>query len=242
MAATLACGRDAVLSHRSAAELWQLQRRSGRVIEVTRATGWLGPRRVALHRGPLPADERTVVDGIPVTTVPRTIIDLAAVVPRGQLQRALNEIEVRGLVDVLSIADLLRRYPRRPGTAVVRELLADESATRGVPDQRLEERFLAVLEAHDLPRPRLNADLSVRNRFFRPDCLWAKRRLIVELDGRASHGTARAFEKDRERDRLLLTDGWQVMRVTWRQLDREEPQVVADLRRVLAETRPAPGS
>lgn len=104
---------------------------------------------------------------------------------------------------------------------------------RGVTRSKLERRFQAVLAETDLPRPRLNAPVSVNGRFFEVDCLWPERRLIVELDGRESHGTDLAFEKDRERDRLLLVEGWRVTRVTWRQLRDDAPAVVADLRRLL---------
>lgn len=181
----------------------------------------------------MPEDEIGWVDGIPVTSVPRTILDLAASLPRAQLERAMNEVEVRGLWDRLSVPDLLERYPRRPGTAALRALLRDQLAMRGVTQNDFEERFAALLDAHGLPKPRFNADVAVRGRFFKVDCHWAAARLVVELDGRASHDTVRAFERDRERDRLLLVDGWQVVRVTWRQL-RDEPRiVVADLRRLL---------
>lgn len=88
-----------------------------------------------------------------------------------------------------------------------------------------------------LPRPRLNADLAVDGRFFSVDCLWQRERLIVELDGRAVHATRQAFESDRERDRLLLADGWRVMRVTWRQLRSQGSAVAADLWKALAHAR-----
>jgi hypothetical protein len=147
------------------------------------------------------------VDGIPVTSVSRTLLDLAGVLTKLQLERALNEAEVLRLTDKLSVPALLERYPRRGGSAV----LADA----------------------DLPLPRLDAAVSVRRRFFEADCLRAEQRLIVELDGRESHGTELAFEKDRERDRLLLVEGWRVTRVTWRQLRDDAPAVIADLRRLL---------
>lgn len=200
---------------------------------MTRPTGWSGPKGVLLHRSSIPEDERAVVDGIPVTSLPRTILDLAAVVSTRQVERALNEMEVRGLTDRLSVSDLLERYPGRRGSAVLRRLLGDRDTFAGVTQNELEELFLALVDSHGLPRPRVNADISVRGRFFRPDFLWAQRRLIVELDGRGVHGTAAAFEADRERDRILLTEGWRVMRVTWRQL-RDRPDVLCtDLRRAL---------
>jgi very-short-patch-repair endonuclease len=181
----------------------------------------------------LPADERTVVDGIPVTSVPRTVLDLAAVLPKQRLERALNEVEVQGLTDRLSIPDLLARYPRRRGSAVLRSLLGEGAAARGVTKNDFEERFAALVDSHGLPKPRFNADLAIRGRFFSVDCLWANERLIVELDGGAVHGTPRAFESDRERDRLLLADGWRVMRVTWRQLRDQGAAIASDVRKAL---------
>lgn len=178
-------------------------------------------------------DELTVVDRIPATSVSRTLFDLAAVVSRQQLEKALNEAEVRGLTDRLSLPDLLERYPRRRGSVTLRSLLGREMATRGVARNDFEQRLKTLLEGSDLPRPRFNADLHVGGRFFEVDCLWSAQRLVVELDGRAVHGTRLAFEKDRERDRLLMADGWRVVRVTWRQLRDDAPAILADLRRML---------
>jgi very-short-patch-repair endonuclease len=158
---------------------------------------------------------------------------MATILTKFQLERALNEAEVLRLTDRLSVVDLLERYPRRRGSAVLRPLLRDRTAARGITRSELEERFVALLESTDLPRPRLNADVAVRGRFFEVDCLWSDQRVIVELDGRSAHGTDRAFEKDRERDRLLLAEGWRATRVTWRQLQDDAPAVVADLRRLL---------
>lgn len=233
MAAVLACGPGATLSHRSAAELWQLVHRSRRRIEVTRASGWRAPPGVAVHRASLAPDETCVIAGIPVTGLSRTILDLAAAMSVRQLEKVLNEAEVRQLTDVLSIPDLLERYPRRQGTRVLHALLKDKAANRGITRSELEERFAALLKGTDLPRPRLNAQVAVRGRFFEADCLWSRQRVIVELDGKQAHGTDLAFERDRERDRLLLADGWRVMRVTWRQLRDDGPAVVADIRKAL---------
>jgi very-short-patch-repair endonuclease len=237
MAATLALGPGTVLSHRSAGELWGIVARSSRAIEVVRPTNARDRLQIVAHRSLLPDDELTMVDRIPLTTVPRTILDLAAVVSPRQLERALNEVEVQDLTDRLSVPDLLARYPRRRGTAVLCALLGEGAERRGVTKSELEERFVALLDEHELPRPRLNADLVVSGRAFIVDCMWAAERLIVELDGQAVHGTAKAFEADRERDRLLLADGWRVMRITWRQLRNQEPSIAADLRKALARAR-----
>lgn len=233
LAAVLAGGRDAVLSHRSAGEAWGVTRGATAPIEVTRRTGWRAPAGIRAHRGKISSDEVTEVDGIPVTTVPRTVLDLARVLDRKQLDRVLNEVEVLGLTDALSLPDLLDRYPRRPGSALLRAVLADLGAGRGATVNDFEALFADLIAVHDLPIPRFNADLSVRGRFIRPDALWDRQRVIVELDGRAAHGTALAFETDRERDRLLLADGWRVVRVTWRQLREDPARITADLRAVL---------
>jgi very-short-patch-repair endonuclease len=233
MAAVLYSGPDAVLSHRSAAQLWGLMSRSGHRAEVTRRT-YLRPHPlICSHRSVLPDDERTVVDGIPVTTTPRTILDLATVASRRQVERALNEVEVQRLTDPLSIPDLLARYPRRRGTAVLRDLLDEGSEAGGVTRNDFEESLVPLLDSNGLPRPRFNADVSVAGRFYSVDCLWQRGRLIVELDSRAVHGTRQAFESDRERDRLLMVNGWRVMRITWRQLRNQQVLIASDLRKAL---------
>jgi very-short-patch-repair endonuclease len=123
---------------------------------------------------------------------------------------------------------------------MLRALLDDRVETRGITRSRLEERFVAILARSDLPRPHLNAGLAVRDRFFEVDCLWREQRVIVELDGMRTHGTDLAFEKDRERDRLLIADGWRVTRITWRQLRDDAPAVLADLSTLLRTPPPRP--
>lgn len=237
MAVALAAGPEAVLSHRTAAQLWRFLPRSSRDFEVTRPAYLRPDQGIQGHRSALPEDERTSVDGIPTTTAPRTMLDLAAVASRRQVERALNEMEAQRLTDRLSIPILLDRYPRRRGSAVLRSLLDEGAEARGVTKYEMEERFAALIESHGLPRPRRNADLAVRDRIFNVDCLWADARLVVELDGRAVHGTRRAFESDRERDRLMLTEGWRVVRITWRQLNDSEAAVASDIRKALIQGR-----
>lgn len=240
MAAVLSAGSSAVLSHRSAAALWGLLPPPSIGIEVTRPKRFRSRPGLRAHRSAIGSDEVAKLDGIPVTSMPRTLFDLAAVVDRQRLETAFNEVEVRGLTDRLSVIDLLERYPGRRGSAALRAILGDEEKAQGITKKELERRFAAVLAGTDLPRPRRNADLAVGGRFYEVDCLWADQRLIVELDGRATHRTARAFEGDREKDRLLLVDGWRVIRITWRQLRDDAPAVIADLRELLRGQRPPP--
>ena len=233
MAAVLAAGPDAVLSYRSAGQLWGLLPRAHIQPEVTRPPGSSISRTgLTIHRYALCPDEVTVVNGIPTTSVFRTIFDLSAGFSMRRLEKAINETEVRGLTDAVSLPQLLDRYPGRRGAANLRALLAAKSPG-GVTRNEFEERFLRLIDRHRLPRPRLNAHLAVEGRFFEVDCLWEEARLAVELDGRASHDTDLRFESDRERDRMLLVADWRPLRITWRQLVDEEAKVTSDLRALL---------
>jgi hypothetical protein len=234
MAAVLAAGPGTLLSHRSAAEAWGLLASGRRRPEVIARAGRRAGPGVEVHHCALEEDERTALNAIPVTTVSRTLLDLAAVVPRQRLERALREAEVRRLGDSASLEVLLERHPRRRGTATVRSVLASGRIGDGVTRSKLEERFGAFLDDAALPRPLLNVHVEIPGRLIECDCLWRTERLIVELDGHAIHGRRAAFEDDRARDRALHAAGWRVVRVTWRQLDREATALAADLRALLA--------
>lgn len=177
-------------------------------------------------------DEWLVQDGIPVTSPFRTIFDLAAVAEMRELERAFHEAEAREMTDRVSLPLLLERYPGRRGARKVRALLGS-SAPLAITRNDFEEAFLVLVDAHGLPRPRMNADLAVRGRFFEIDALWEEQRVAVELDSREIHGTRKRFESDRHRDRILVAEGWRTMRITWRQLQEEPDEIVADLKLAL---------
>jgi len=227
MAAVIACGPGAVLSHRAAAALWELRHTTS--LEVTVPPSRRGRAGVITHNLRLPPDEVTTLEGIPVTTSTRTLLDLAAVLPRHQLERALNEAEIRGVGDALSLAQLLERHPHRHGIRAMREVLANLGPGGSVTRSELEARFRRFLRSTGLPRPAWNCSLLG----MECDCVWRTERLVVELDGRAVHTTAAAFERDRERDRMLNAAGWRVVRITWRQLHRQPERVAADLHQLL---------
>jgi very-short-patch-repair endonuclease len=233
MAATLAFGPDAVLSHRSAGQLWGLVPRSEIRPEVTRPRHARGRPHLVVHQAALQPDEVVRRWGIPVTSVPRTMLDLAGMLKERQVERAWNEMEVRGLTDRLSVPDLLDRYPRRQGTLVLARLAGSESTPVGRTRNELEEAFLALVDRHRLPRPRMNAHLAIRDRFFEVDCLWEDRKVAIELDGEGVHRTRRAFHKDRERDRILTAERWTTTRVTWQHLDETPDELASDLRLIL---------
>jgi predicted transcriptional regulator of viral defense system len=233
MAALLAGGEGAVLSHRSAAALWGLCPPRAGEVEVSMPRVRQPQQGIRFYRNAPAPDEITTVDGIPVTTVPRTLFDLAAVADRRELERALNEADVLGLRDRLSLDDLLTRYPRRPGSATARAALAARRAGASATRSELEERFLELIDEGGLPRPETNALVTVGERSFELDCLWRAQRLAVELDGRAAHATPQAFERDRERDRTLQAAGGRPVRITWRQLHHDARAVKTDLQRML---------
>ncbi len=201
IAGVLAGGPGAVLSHQAAAALWDLLRFGG-APHVTVA-GRVGPREgLRVHCGRFQADEATVIDGIPTTTVARTLLDLAAVLPRDRLETAVAEAERRRLADQPSLPDLMVRYPGRRGAAALRKILANRRLGLDLPRSELEQRFVAFLDRRGLPAAGAQcADLTVGGRTLEVDCLWRRMRLVVELDSRAWHSDPVAFEEDRARDR-----------------------------------------
>ncbi len=235
VAAVLASGPDAVLSHWSAAALWMIRPNSRSIIDVTtprKSRTWDGIKR---HHKALPADEITVEEGVPATTAPRTIFDLAATEPVDVVENLLREMERLELRDRLSLWDLLERYPGRRGVRRVRTALQRlEEEPPGLRASPLEERFAPFLRKHRLPLPRFNDWITAGGKAYQVDCHWPGTGQIVELDGWGSHKTRTAFREDRARDRRLRVAGYTVTRITWNQLDDEPEAVAADLRTLLA--------
>lgn len=233
MAAVLFAGPGAVLSHRAAAALWRIRGASSGTIEVTTPRKSRSRGGLRRHCAILPADEVTTERGIPVTTVPRTIFDLAATATADVVEHSLRESEYLRLHDALSLPDLLARYPRHRGVRNVRVCLARRAETPGRSRSWLEERFLPFLREQCLPPPRLNVWIEAGERWFEVDCFWPDSRAIVELDGFAAHGTRIAFREDRARDRRLRVAGYGVIRIAPEQLDDEADSIAADLKALL---------
>jgi very-short-patch-repair endonuclease len=168
-----------------------------------------------------------------VTTVPRTLLDLAAVIGLRELERAVNQAEVLRLGDPLALDDLVSRHPGRRGTVALRTVLDGLGVGADVTRSELEDRFLSFLVDAQLPHPQVNVALQVSGHWLEADCVWRLQRLVVELDGHAAHGTRAAYEQDRARDRILQAAGWRVVRITWRQLHHAPAAVASDLRRLL---------
>ena len=232
-AAALALGPDAVLARRSAAAHLGIRGGSATRVELIVPRTLPARDRIAPIHALLPGDEITIHHGIPVTSAPRTILDLASVLPRPAVEQAIERAEAGRVWDALSLRDLLKRYPRRRGTRALRAILADSLIGHGVTRERLEAEFRAFLAPLALPPPEINAPLSVGIDTFVGDFVWRKERVIVELDGFATHGTRRAFERDRRRDRRLQAAGWRTVRVTWRHLEIEGAELAEDLIRMI---------
>jgi len=234
MAAVLACAPGAVLSHRSAAALWGLLPMGRSSIDVT-AHGRCGRglSGINAHRGDsLHAADRTVREGIPCTRLERTLLDLAGTAHIRDLNTAVSEAEVLRLLDRSAVQRVLDRNPGRAGSAVLRQLLLDLDPQTRHTRNKLEQRFFAMCKQARLPRPEINTLIPVLDGQLEADFLWREARLVVETDGRQSHGTASAFERDRRRDQRLQLAGWKVVRCTWRQVTNE-PEELSDILRAL---------
>jgi very-short-patch-repair endonuclease len=234
MAAVLASEPGALLSHQSAAALWGLRGYSGGAIHVTDLHKSTSTERIRRHFSRVPDDEREVREGIPVTSVHRTIFDLASTVSVDEVVALIKEAEYLNRWDRLSLWDLLERYPGKRGSRKVRYALQRlKEEPPGRKRSKLEERFAPFLRWHRLPLPRFNDWILLGAKRYRVDCHWPDLRQIVELDGWQSHGTKSAFREDRARDRALHVAGYSVTHLTWAQLDDEPEAVASDLRVLL---------
>ena len=199
-----------------------------------KSRSWDGIKR---HHKALPADEVTVHEGIPVTSVPRTIFDLAATEDVDTIAAVLRESEHRNLWDRLSLPHLVERYSGRRGVNKVRIAIARiTEEPSGHTRSRLEERFAPFIRRHRLPMPRFNDWIMLGPKHYQVDCHWPGTNQIVELDGWEGHSTRSAFQDDRGRDRRLRVAGYSVTRLTWNQL-RDEPEAIASDLRVLLRDR-----
>jgi hypothetical protein len=225
LAAVLACGLGAVLSHVSAAVHWVLLTYDAPRPEVSAPASRRAVPGIRLHRTrSLDAQDTTTHRGIPVTTLAKTLLDLAASGPKSHLDHALGQAMRNELYDHAAIEDVLARHHGRPGTKALREATADDPAfTRSA----LEQRFRAVCRRAGLSQPLSNHVLAALDHEpYEVDFYVPTYRLVVEVDGWRDHGTRAAFERDRAKDAALVAAGYTVLRFTWRQL-RYDPDTVA---------------
>lgn len=236
LAATMAIGAGALLSHLDAAALWRLlPGRAGSIhVTVPADSGCRSRAGIHVHRARIDARDRCRREGIAVTSPERTLIDVASTLPRRRLERAVDEAAFLYRLDERKLANALARSGRRPGAAALAVVLADHVPGSTRTRSELEERFLELCDTHGLGRPRVNvivAGLEV-------DFLFAAARLIVETDGYASHGRNRSFERDHERDAHLRDAGYEVSRFTYRQVTERADWVAGSVANDLARRNP----
>ena len=213
LAAVMACGDGAALSHRSAAALWGIRPSAAARFDVTvpRTSGVRSTAAIVVHRSRRPTPT-THHEGIPVTTPGQTLADLALALPRRQLEKAAEQAEALRL-DITVPAD-------HPGSTRLAEATAHDLGT--TTRSSLEDAFLELCDAHGIPRPLVNTAVEG----VEVDFCWPAERLIVETDGYEHHGTRAAFERDRAKDARLTARGWRVVRFTDAQV-RGQPSSVA---------------
>lgn len=236
MAAVLACGPEAVLSHRSAAELYGLRRPGGGPIDVTAPTRrGRSPQGIASHRDDmLASSDRSSVRGIACTAMAKTLLDFAAVAPIWELRKAVSEAEVLRILDHAAVRALIRRHRGRRGVARLRMVMDEIRPETKRTRSEMEREFLRLCEKAGLSLPEVNVPLRVDRRFLKPDFLWRKAGLILEADSRTYHDTDSAFQIDRKREQRLQLAGWEVSHCTWEQIFLEPAALAKTVRSLLA--------
>ena len=230
MAAVLACGPGAVLSHRAAAALWELRAAPSGALDVT-----TGARRHhrgirchtvrALHRA-----DWTTVDGIPVTTVSRTLLDLAEHLSPQRLRTTMEAAQRLDLIDVKRIDATCARNPGRHGLKSLRAALGELRDHAPWTQSGLERRFLELIRGAGLPEPQTNVVVAGEV----VDCYWPQHRLVVEVDSFKFHKTRCSFETDRRKDVKLQSAGLRVARITDDRINHQPRALLGDLDRLLA--------
>jgi predicted transcriptional regulator of viral defense system len=238
MAAVLACGSGAVLSHRSAAYLWGLTEKWNEPIDVT-APNRRGrsPEGVAAHRdGSLQPIDKTSLHGIPCTTVARTILDCATVAPEWEVRKVVAEAEVLRILDKDRLRALLKRSRRRRGVARLRLILDTIHPQTERTRSELEHLLLEALARATVPQPEVNVWLPAPDgRRYQADFLWRDAKRIIEADSRRFHDTDSAFVSDRKRQQQLELAGWRVTRCTWEEVEQEPRRLVLTIQGLLAQ-------
>jgi very-short-patch-repair endonuclease len=231
MAAVLACGTDAVLSHASAGALWGLRPSNAAIIDVT-VPGSGGRRRKAgirIHRARSRDGQTTTREGIPVTTPGRTILDLAAHLDHRAIERLLDRAENARLGDDLPLDALARAHSGHRGACKLIAILNDHDPGTTLTKSDLEERFFNLCRQAGLPKPVTNDHVEA----LEADFVFKAHRVLVETDSWQHHKSRASFEADRRRDAIHAAAGWRTLRFTHRQITNEPATVQRALRTAL---------
>jgi hypothetical protein len=227
MAAVLACGDGALLSHWDAAALWDLRRAgSGRIHVTTGRSVGSHPGLAVHHSRSIHSDDRAAVDGIPVTSVARTLLDLAASLSAERLERLVEQAELLKLFDLRAVDRLLGRSQGRKGRRKLLAVIADMRPFIPMTRSELERAFVRICLAAGLPEPAMNVWLLG----YEVDALFEEDRIVVELDGGPYHGTTAARKRDPIRDARIQAARYRILRVHERWLN-DAPTAIRDLMR-----------
>jgi very-short-patch-repair endonuclease len=236
-AAALASGRGAVVSHRSAAFLLGIGERSPRVVDlIPPCQGGRKVDGIRFHNATFPSRHELVrVQGIVCTNVARTMVDLAGTYGEDGLRETFERAAAEGKLDLGGIEEVLESGGKRRGAPALRRVIEDwrpvaERARYATVRSLFEAKLLPLVAKARLPMPRINAPVRTAERVLEVDLLWDDERFVVEADSRRHHGTEVAFERDRKRDLELMEVHYDVLRVTWKQVEFEPQKVFAVVR------------
>jgi very-short-patch-repair endonuclease len=230
MAALLACGEGAALSHRTAAQAWGLTMGPTLPIDVTTSTDHgRKHRQITTHRMLLAPLDALLRDNLRLTTPSRTIVDLAATLQGRALRETVERAQDLRRFDPNDIRETLARGPRRPGTRRLHDLITVLAPDEDNARSHLERRFLALVRKARLPKPACNHEIAGRRRDF----AWPDQRLVVETDGYRYHSSRQAKRRDNRRDRELTALGWRPVRFTYEEIAFEPGEVAQELVRLL---------
>ena len=232
MAAVLACGAGALLSHASAAALHGIRATAASRIEVTvpRLSSLTRPG-IRVHNHPhIAGADVTIVDGIPATAVARTLLGLATFLRESSLERACDQAVALELFDMREMEDLLRRSRGRRGVRRLRDVLARGDLGANVPASGLEVRYRDLCAQAGLPKPEINRCILLGDEYHRVDFLWRRERVVIEADGRRHHATGWQRARDERRDALLTAHGYRHARITEETIEDHPAEAIATAR------------
>lgn len=233
-AAVLALGEHAVVSHRSAAhEHGLLRTRPPAVVDVTAPTTRRPRRGIRPHRSQLDARDVTTRGGLRITTVARTLLDIAPGLSEPRVQAAVDEARVQRRLHIAAVEATIARAAGHHGVGSLSRALARHDPGRGRAIGDLERRATAFLRDHGFPPYVRNFTVVVEGEPFSLDVVWFERRVALELDSRTFHDNDPSFASDRRRSRRLAAAGWQVVRGTWEDLDERPAELAADVHALL---------
>ena len=216
MAAVLACGDGAVVSHAAAGALHGIRSSDVARIDITLPAG--APLRrhegIRCRRAALAPQDVTTIDGIPVTSLARTLLDLASLLSDAALERAANQAVINGLFDMRAVEDLLGRARGKRGVRRLRRVLGrGDLSGLDMPKSGLEVRFAKLCAGAGLPKPEINRYLLLSGEYHQVDFLWRRHMVVIETDGARYHSTGWQLERDARRDELLSRNGYRHARI-----------------------------